>query len=748
MSTGLFKSKQFKSKKNLKGLLISPPVLANSTSAMLTQSSPLKQMVVLRAIYDFEAESEIETSIKKGDYLKLLDKPGDGWLYVQVLDQQYDHRGLVPASYVDIEVNDNASPVTKDWLCETRTNTPLAETTPTTPAQKLQFFTSGNSAAGSTPTVVSTSPSTPRSTTTPNILNPSTYSPKQDSQKQFLNYNLANSKRVSTSSSTESSPRQLNQRPKKIHQKLPEPGHDIVTGSSLPLPALPPLPTITKPLKPKAKSDLSQGGLTIDTNSPFVVEDDFNFFQRSDSLPQPSPISKAFKIRTVSITNVLQYDNRFYYRIDVTLENKSKRYIMKTYQDFYNLHINLSILNINEKTLPKLPQPIRQQTKSSLLIRCNELNVYLNKLVRNEFFKNCEELFQWITNKSRDEEKQKIIDAMSNVDDDFINELLLPNSIDMISQNSSNKSKYSTTAPLPPSVPNSAFELALLLPIRSTSSNQNNMKYSSYMNQTQRKNSMSSSLNTPRKPFPHLNSSNTLELYSSLIDRYDASESITNQSITCSLDHLARQLTDTTQPKTSQAATTSVNVTADEITDSAAKKHSSSSSDSDSLFSESKDNSPTTPAMEHGPEFERKLSASPITPGTSPTKKDAVANLIHKRVSSEPIQFNGSLAPRLMSVNQTLPLPISPTRIKLSEFVKVKVVLNNQEDDIIVLKVMKKELHHINDLKKIVSEKIYKDANLINHYTFELGNITDQFEIMQCLLQSNKVNLKLMRLRQ
>ncbi len=91
----------------------------------------------------------------------------------------------------------------------------------------------------------------------------------------------------------------------------------------------------------------------------------------------PSPTGST-AIRSVAITHVLQHDNRYYYRIDA-LRDQAQVLRKKTYQDFYNLHINLLVLNTTLQ-LPKLLQLIRQQTKALLLIRCNELNVYLNKL--------------------------------------------------------------------------------------------------------------------------------------------------------------------------------------------------------------------------------------------------------------------------------------------------------------------------------------------------------------------------------
>ncbi|KAK6461944.1 hypothetical protein DFJ63DRAFT_336702 [Scheffersomyces coipomensis] len=81
-------------------------------------SSSLKANIILVAKYTFHAENENELAIRKGDILKLLDRCGDGWLLVKFVDKLLDP-GLIPASYIDIAVNDQSNPITLTWLQST-----------------------------------------------------------------------------------------------------------------------------------------------------------------------------------------------------------------------------------------------------------------------------------------------------------------------------------------------------------------------------------------------------------------------------------------------------------------------------------------------------------------------------------------------------------------------------------------------------------------------------------------------------
>lgn len=122
MSTSLFSLKAHKSTRNLRKISISSPLQAQS-SQFLPQSpeSPnpsnaMPSTIILRAKYNFEALAPPEISIYKGEYMKLIERPGNGWLKIQRIDQL--GTGLIPALYVDIVVNDREKPVSLQWLTE------------------------------------------------------------------------------------------------------------------------------------------------------------------------------------------------------------------------------------------------------------------------------------------------------------------------------------------------------------------------------------------------------------------------------------------------------------------------------------------------------------------------------------------------------------------------------------------------------------------------------------------------------
>lgn len=88
MSNSLFKSKQMKSRRNLKSLNISAPMLADvresapvSNTKASTKTFP---SVILVAKYSFTAELDAELSVKKSDFVKLLNRPRNGWLLCNI----------------------------------------------------------------------------------------------------------------------------------------------------------------------------------------------------------------------------------------------------------------------------------------------------------------------------------------------------------------------------------------------------------------------------------------------------------------------------------------------------------------------------------------------------------------------------------------------------------------------------------------------------------------------------------------
>lgn len=268
-------------------------------------STDLKCNVILVTKYPFTAESENELSVKKGDILKLLDRLNNGWLLVKFIDR-VQSPGLIPATYVDIAVNDPLNPITLNWL---------------------QCIQSNDK----------------------NIVDELSY--------LDLQFN-------------------------KVEAKF----------------------------------------MTIN-NKPYPIQ--------------------------ASISNFLLYNERYWYRLDIEYSDKSKSYICRYYQDFYNLHILLldlmdriaskSDIDIKNLKLPKLPEPI-PTTKSKeegeliamLLKRCNDLNVYINKLMLNKYYQTSLELIDWLELKDLPGFTVQGISEIEDLSNSEINEKILPGSINVI----------------------------------------------------------------------------------------------------------------------------------------------------------------------------------------------------------------------------------------------------------------------------------------------------------------------------
>lgn len=536
----LFKSRQAKSEKNLKKLLISAPLGSHLDSAPATPVSlpptpkSATPVVVLRVKYDFQPSSLGELTVKQGDYLRLVNRPGNGWLVVRFLDDS-PQTGLVPASYVDIAVNDQINPVSLKWLNEIR-NSPPSE-----------IF---------------------------------------------------------------------------IQETFQDTPHGIP--------------------------------------------------QLSNSYP-----------RHVKVVNVLQnQQNRIWYRVDFVMNDGSKIYVAKHYQDFYNLHINLSMMG-QSYNLPRLPQPIRMDGRikdkrclESLVTRCNELNVYLNKLIKLPQFQRAADLYTFIDKA----EKKAVVNKFDDLTETVINHMLHENSInlmDLIAPTPTNTSSFSCTAPLPP-----VAKTQFLAQSKSLTDllKAHNLKYSTYMRQAEKE------LKLPE--------SNSQKSFSSLFNTYEDDEF--QAPSPTSLDEQFE------------------------------KKHlvnsSRSNSEVDSVFS----HPPTTPTANHN------FDELPLTP-TTPILEEK------ELVEADDFDFSShSDKTRNMSVASTDP-----------DHVKLKIMLNNAENDIVVLKMKQTNLISVEYLKKLLSYKIYKDYHLINHYILEVvgeGALADE-ELLAYIKARTKVSLKIVRKR-
>lgn len=287
-----------------KSLVISKP----SVIEELTPS--IRSSIILVCKYGFVAESPKEISVNKGDILKLLDRPGNGWVLVKFVDR-LTTPGLVPASYVDIAINDPMHPITLSWLQE----------------------------AGAT--------------------------------------------------------------------------HDKVWNESNYL-------------------DLQVKQL-MRSNTPITINN------------RPYPVS-------CSISNCLSYDNRYWYRLDVTYSDGSHSFVCRYYQDFYQLHITLyecknqisgsqpNSPSLETFDLPKLPEPIPSASSNDsgqllalLMKRCKDLHVYINKLIANKNYQACESLLTWVGLDYRNLGGFAVGGDVS-MSNDEINEKVLPGSINLFKE--------------------------------------------------------------------------------------------------------------------------------------------------------------------------------------------------------------------------------------------------------------------------------------------------------------------------
>lgn len=162
----------------------------------------------------------------------------------------------------------------------------------------------------------------------------------------------------------------------------------------------------------------------LENNSPVTINN------------KPYPIS-------ASITNFLMYENRYWYRLDITYSTGERAYLCRYYQDFYDLHVSLldALHNSEPKDasgeslkLPRLPEPIPSNNRNStdlsalLLQRCKDLHEYVNQLILNKHYQICSPLVLWLDTNYNDVPGLIVPEPLneSNVD---INERVLPGSV-------------------------------------------------------------------------------------------------------------------------------------------------------------------------------------------------------------------------------------------------------------------------------------------------------------------------------
>lgn len=151
---------------------------------------------------------------------------------------------------------------------------------------------------------------------------------------------------------------------------------------------------------------------------------------------------------TVSVSNYLTFQDRFWYRVDVTYSTGEQGYHCRYYLDFYDLHLLLlefvnkidpNDVEMSQLKLPKLPEPVPSQRRTSaeqselFSKRCKELSLYMETLMNSKRFKVCAALVDWLSASYKKLPGFVVEDPLNTTSDD-INQRILPGSIVLASK--------------------------------------------------------------------------------------------------------------------------------------------------------------------------------------------------------------------------------------------------------------------------------------------------------------------------
>ena len=626
MSTA-FTLKQAKMKKNVRNLTISMPILSQSSRPISHDSQT--SVIVLVAKYDFVGEMPGELSVKKGSFVRLLSRPGNGWLKVSCLDK-LDDTGIVPASYVDIVVNDKNEPIDLEWL---------------------------------------------------NYIEP----------------------------------------------------------------------------------------LQSDKSAAIHDNDLFDF-------------ETGYPTKAV-IDQVLQDEcNKFWYKITISFQNNRTVYIGKAFPEFYAFHG--ALMNKFHHKLPKLPVPrlspsINGNKMDKFLFvelseRCQKLHTYFNLLIQDPMINQSEEMEAFVNDcrhVSHDNNitPQQVVDMLNpNSTDvkDLYDETLLGN---VLSQTSPLPlySSFSSTKPLEQlKKSTSTHNIHQLL----ANSEESNLKYSSYIKQVMRKE----------------NSENSIRTYASLIDKYDdsiSSESqTTNEESTGGSYHTDPSSFDEGNGIQRESFEENLNdqpiknvfhYGLNEVGETPEKSfgrnvyHFSDSSLSRNHHRASSDMSdiPAKPPLRSQSDIFGDIKDRPLSNNDSLSSQTApctpeIRDRDMKWGIGSPLTPNTPVYEEEHDDDEFVEDPIMPLVIKKrqdskvkedmnNDFIKIKIYLDNDENDVIAVKIKRSNLISIIYLKKLLSYKIYRDYLLVNHYHLRVkhGGTMDDETLLKWIKTQTKASLVLVRSR-
>lgn len=150
---------------------------------------------------------------------------------------------------------------------------------------------------------------------------------------------------------------------------------------------------------------------------------------------------------TVTVSHYLTYENRFWYRVDVTYSTGQQGYLCRYYQDFYDLHASLLELynGVDGKLAsefgkpPKLPEPIPSNKRDSaeqqelFSVRCRQLSTYMSELIKNKRYQVSSALVDWL-DKTYCERPGFVVDDALNDTNEVISQQILPGSVILASE--------------------------------------------------------------------------------------------------------------------------------------------------------------------------------------------------------------------------------------------------------------------------------------------------------------------------
>lgn len=396
MSSANILSLMKKKSNNSKKLVISSPLetkhTATVTQAEITDDFSQNQTgidnaefekstenIVLIAKYSFEAQSESELTIEEGEPLKLISKKGiaNGWIYVQPISRVKDP-GFIPKNYV-FQMDFNPERSTSVSAMKQNYTTAPYPTISKPNSHSTVSSTSSNSASASE-----------------EENNKSSVSSFSSTNSVFSNYNTSNSSPKTSSPTTLSEIQSVEKQSSANNQISENPSETLSFYNS-------PITPSSKTFKNNIQNKLNSAPEFIPMNIQQTIS------ELSKKQPE-TPNTSSSKENTIDAVPESNYTNlaiasvgnsngRFWYRIDYQMVQQASRvYLCRFYQDFYGLQLNLlkELKDLHDTDpeslsikLPKLPNPISinsfdKSNKNTSIKksdgRCDELSVYINSV--------------------------------------------------------------------------------------------------------------------------------------------------------------------------------------------------------------------------------------------------------------------------------------------------------------------------------------------------------------------------------